>query len=222
MLSVIAVLMWSAALPLAAPETPPLIERFLSRVEQPLRSYTGRRVMRATNPRFKKEGWLEADVHFAKAEGLSYRIASSGGSEYVVQRVLQAALEGEAEMWRRGEPQQFGLTAANYDFSAAAAGEDGDRGPLVALAPRRKHHLLLLGTLLLSPEGDLLRIEGRLSKSPSFWVSRVDVVRHYRRMRGVRLPVELESLAHVRIAGPSRMQVQYVYTSINGEPVGRP
>lgn len=215
-------LMWSAALPAAAPETPAVIERFLSRVEQPLRSYTGRRIMRARNERFNKEGWLEAAVTFRDSDGLTYRIISSGGSEYVVRRVLEAALTGEADMWHRGEPQQFGLTGANYEFSATPDDEEGDGEARISATPRRRHHLLLLGTLHLSTDGDLRRVEGRLSKSPSFWTSRVDIVRTYRRIHDVRVPVELQSTAHVRIAGPSQMQIQYLYTSVNGVAVGDP
>lgn len=215
-------LVWSAAWPAAAPETPPVVERFLSRVEHPLRSYTGRRMMRARNDRFNKEGWLEAVVTFRDSDGLTYRIISSGGSEYVVRRVLEPALAGEADMWHRGEPQRFGLTGANYEFSATPDDEEGDGGARISATPRRKHHLLFLGTLHLSAEGDLLRIEGRLSRSPSFWTSRVDIVRTFRRIHDVRVPVELQSTAHVRIAGPSQMQIQYLYTSINGVAVGVP
>jgi hypothetical protein len=50
-------------------------------------------------------------------------------------------------------------------------------------------------------------------------VSRVDVVRRYARIAGVRVPVELESTAHVRLAGRSEMRITYQYTSINGHDV---
>jgi hypothetical protein len=71
-------------------------------------------------------------------------------------------------------------------------------------------------------DGDLARIEGRLSKTPSFWTRRVDVVRRYERLGGVRVPVSIESVAHVLIAGRSTFKMTYEYETINGHHVGNP
>jgi glycerophosphoryl diester phosphodiesterase len=38
-------------------------------------------------------------------------------------------------------------------------------------------------------------------------------------VRGVRVPVELESVAHVRLAGLSEMRIHYLYDSVNGQRV---
>jgi hypothetical protein len=65
-------------------------------------------------------------------------------------------------------------------------------------------------------------MEGRLSKPPSFWTRRVEIVRWYRRIAGVRMPVALESAANVRIAGESTFRMTYEYESINGQRVGAP
>ena len=71
-------------------------------------------------------------------------------------------------------------------------------------------------------EADLVRVEGRLAKSPSFWARRVDIVRRYGRVAGVRVPLSVESTAHVRIAGPSAMTMTYQYEMVNGRPVTSP
>ena len=67
-----------------------------------------------------------------------------------------------------------------------------------------------------------MRIEGRLSKAPSFWTRRVEVVRHYERINGVRVPVAIESVASVLIAGRSTFKMTYQYETINGQQVGVP
>jgi len=83
--------------------------------------------------------------------------------------------------------------------------------------------LLVEGAIFVQPsDGELSRIEGRLSKTPSFWTRRVDVVRRYQRMAGVRVPVEIESVAHVLIAGRSTFKMTYEYQTINGQHVGDP
>jgi hypothetical protein len=48
------------------------------------------------------------------------------------------------------------------------------------------------------------------------------VVRRYQRINGVRVPVSIESVAQVLIAGRSTFQMTYEYETINGEHVGTP
>jgi hypothetical protein len=195
-----------------------LADRFLARADVPLERYEARRSMHAQNTRFHKEAWLEADTRLDPDSGFTYTVVSSRGSSLVINRVLLPALRGEAEMWATHEPASYGLTRENYEFrDMPDMTADEAR---VSITPKRKHLLLVAGALVLSPlDGDLLRVEGRVSKNPSFWVSRVDVVRRYGRIDGVRVPLALESVAHVRIAGASEMTTTYHYTSINGEPV---
>ena len=64
---------------------------------------------------------------------------------------------------------------------------------------------------------ELVRVEGRLAKSPSFWTRSVDVVRHYARRAGTPVPVEVRSLADVKFAGPSEFVMSYEYESVNGQ-----
>ena len=64
-----------------------------------------------------------------------------------------------------------------------------------------------------------VRIEGRLAASPSFWTRRVDIVRRYGRVGGVRVPLGVESVAQVRIAGLSELTMTYQYEMVNGQPV---
>jgi hypothetical protein len=65
-------------------------------------------------------------------------------------------------------------------------------------------------------------LEGRLVKSPSFWVRRVEIVRRYERVAGVRMPVALESAANLLIGGRSTFRMTYEYESVNQRPIGSP
>lgn len=89
--------------------------------------------------------------------------------------------------------------------------------PLIAIKPLRRDVLLVDGRIAVDDTGDLRRVEGRLSKNPSLWTSRVDVVRQYARIAGVRVPVLTTSVAHVKIAGRSEFEMKYEYESINGQ-----
>jgi hypothetical protein len=113
------------------------------------------------------------------------------------------------------------FTPANYTFEDRGAHPDG----LVSLAvkPLRKDMLLVNGTIFLRPDdGELMRLEGELVKAPSFWTRRVQIVRHYQRLLGIRMPVALEITASVHIAGRSTFHMTYEYESINGQQLGNP
>ena len=76
--------------------------------------------------------------------------------------------------------------------------------------------------MILGPDAELIRVEGRLSKNPSFWTRRVDIVHRYGRANGVRVPVEMSSKAHVLIVGLSIFTMCIKYRSINGKPLRSP
>ena len=158
---------------------------------------------------------------YSHASGFQYEIVAQGGSQYVRGRVLRAALESERRMWEAREPQRASVTQENYIFRDAATIQEG-LAPL-GITPRRKDVLLVEGSIFVEPtDGELRRIEGRLSKSPSIWTRRVDIVRQYDRIGGVRVPVSIQSVAHVLIAGQSTFSMSYEYETVNGQRVGTP
>jgi hypothetical protein len=191
-------------------------ERFLANRELPVTQYRAYRRMHARSERFGQEAWLEAWTEFDQ-RGFRYTVVSEKGSEYVRSKVLRAVLKREQEIIAEGEGRRSEITADNYEFRETPELE-GERH--VLLKPKRKDVLLVDGRMVLSQDGsELLRVEGRLSKNPSFWTSLVNVIRHYARIDGVRMPVSTESVAKVKFAGMSRLEVQYEYETINGRPV---
>ena len=124
-------------------------------------------------------------------------------------------------MWDDGDPERASLSHANYAFVDRGLTPDGLSQ--LDVTSRRKDVLLVDGSIFVNPDdGDLVRIEGRLSKSPSFWTRRVEVVRHYQRINSVRVPVAIETIASVLNAGRSTFKMTYQYETINGSPVGAP
>jgi hypothetical protein len=195
---------------------PTLLQRFLARVDEPPVEYRALRHLEANNPHFHQSATMDVWTEYDNANGFRYQVVSEGGSGYIRKKVFLAALDGEQRMWTNHEPQRASFSHENYTFQDGAAAADGLASLLVA--PRRKDVLLVEGSLFILPkEGDLVRIEGKLSKNPSFWTRRVDVVRRYARMAGVRVPVSFESVATVLIAGRSTFRMTYDYEVINGQ-----
>lgn len=213
-----------AFLAFAAPQEPAgpaatVTERFLARSDEPIVGYRAKRRLEANNARFKKDGWLEAETALVGGR-FTWQEVSSGGSSYIINKVLRPVLAAEAEAL--SIPRSSGaLTPANYNMFDEPRLADG---PLrIRLKPKRKDTLLVDGWIVVSPdEADLMEITGRLTKTPSFWTTSVEIHRAYARIAGRRVPVSVESTASVRIAGPSTFRMTYRYDEIDGVRVAQP
>src|SRR5262249_18893382 len=160
--------------------------------------------------------WTETD-----ASGFRYRIMAEEGSESIRSRVFRDSLEAERKLWAQNASDAASVSPANYTFEDGGALADG----LAALTikPRRKDVLLVDGSIFLRPDdGELLKIEGDLAKSPSFWTRRVRIVKQFQRLAGYRIPVSIDAVAHVRLFGTSTFHAVYEYETVNAERVGTP
>jgi hypothetical protein len=197
---------------------PPALERFLARGEGGPSQYRALRHFEARNGHLDDAAWMDVWTE-ADDSGFRYEIVGQGGSSYVRSRLFMPALETERTMWGRGS--RGAITPDNYLFEDRGAEPTGLAW--IGVKPLRKDVMLVSGSIYLRPEdGDLVRIEGQLAKTPSFWTRRVDIVRHYRRIAGIRVPVRFESVASVRVAGRATFTMTYDYETLNGERVGRP
>lgn len=182
----------------------------------PLQSYVAVRRLESRNERHHKEAWLVARTTLSENGAFHYQILEEGGSELLRNRVLRPTLQREADVVRSGRAGRSRVTHENYEFLPPSR-----QGGLVrvGIVPRRRDDMLMKGTLVISPDGELLRMEGELVKRPSFWTRSVHVVREFARVAGVRVPVRLESTAQVRFAGAATFSMAYDYQEINGRRV---
>ena len=210
--------MWASALPLHGNAGQVVVERFITHREAiPLTQYRAIRRMWARNDRFKREARITVRTVLDQVSGFRYEVLAQEGSPMVRDRALLPILKGEARAMSDGTAARSALTTTNYEFVP------GHESQWVLIHPRRRDSLLVQGILLVDPaDGDLRRIEGRLAKSPSFWTSRVEMIREYQRIGAVRVPSRVASLAWVKIVGVSMFEMTYEYEEINGEPVSRP
>jgi hypothetical protein len=205
----------STGLGAESPSAQDALERFLaSATGRPAVAYRAFRRLEASNAKMKSSAWMEAVTEFHPQTGLRYRVVAEGGAGRI-RGVLKGILDAERDATMPGRSSNAALTLENYDFQPGPADPDG----LVAfrVKPRRRDPALVEGTIFLTPaHGDLVRVEGRLSKNPSFWTRSVDVVRRYARRAGELVPIEVRSLADVKLAGPSSFVMHYEYESVNG------
>jgi hypothetical protein len=194
------------------------IERFLSDLEKPPVAYHARRRMEASSSKLNESAWMEAITTYTPGAGFSYDIIAQGGSERIRNRVLSKVLEGEKENSTPREWSRSVLSRDNYDFNLS--GRTAEGLVKVQLSPRRRDSRLIDGIAVLAPHsGDLMKVEGRLAKSPSFWVRWAEVSRRYTVLGGAVMPVSIQSTADVRIAGVSKFEMTYEYQTVDGQAI---
>jgi len=206
----------SAAAPNA--EAVDAMEIFLARPASP-HQYQASRRLEASGSGHR--GWIDVQTSVTTASGLQYEVMAEGGSRYIRTRVLRSLLDEERRLIATGRTSRVAISKDNYRFSAEGISDEGLA--VVRITPLRHEPSLLNGRLFLTPlDGELVRVEGRLAKNPSFWVTRVDVVRSYQRIDGVVMPVSLDTKAQLRFFGSSGLRMTYRYSHIDDRLVSDP
>src|SRR5919201_2680571 len=210
-----------AARPADSSAPSPLLQRFLSLTDPVVVEYRAFRHLEAQSDRFDSNAWMDVWTDVDRTGAFHYRITGEGGSSYIRSRVFVPTLETEARMSSAESLERGALTLANYIFEDRGAERDGLAW--LTLKPRRKEVVLVEGSIFLNPDdGDLVKVEGKLAKTPSFWTRRVEIVRHFRRLAGIRMPVSTESIATVLLVGRATFRMTYDYETVNGQRVASP
>jgi hypothetical protein len=131
----------------------------------------------ASLPKLAESGRLRAirRILFGRIE---YQILEVLGDRTVKQQVIARYLSAEREA--AGRPaSQAAITEANYRFHFRGASKWNDaEAYLFEITPRKKRVGLIRGELWIDPAtGALLRESGRMVRSPSIFIRRIDVIR---------------------------------------------
>ena len=184
------------------------------------RPHVAFRRLEAENPKSGRQGWLEVRTTLGNDGLLTIEVLSEGGSDYIRNKVLRAALQREQDLTAKRVKER---ESAAPDITPCVEPQRDESGLLrVAIGNTgRKDDGIVVGHMFLQPAtGDLVRVAGRLSKSPSFWISQVDVEWNYARIgKDNVLPVSLYSTAKVKMFGMSTFRMTYDYLSVDGQPV---
>lgn len=193
----------------------PAFTRFNTVAPPPYRAF---RKLEAGRPDSGKHGWLEAWTEFQPGQGFRYEVVREGGSEYVRNKVLRGVLKAESELIAKGIPLRAPIVPRNYEVEDGGPLDSGLRRLL--LNPVRKFDGVIRGSALFDPAGGgIVRMEGRLTKSPSFWTRDVDVVWEFTKIGDAIVPLELSSTARIVFYGRQPFKMTYEYESIEGRRV---
>ena len=122
----------------------------------------------------ERRGWIEAWTEYTPGRGFSYEVVREGGSEYVRNKILRGMLVSEQKLIAGGKRLHASLESMNYLFEDGGVADGGLQR--VLLKPAKKSDGILNGSVLIDPGSGLITsLQGRLVKSPSFWLRDVDV-----------------------------------------------
>jgi len=209
---------WMFSAAAAPPPAEQAFERVFSRFNTSAPpAYRAFRRMEAGIFGSKNQGWLEVWTEFQPPRTFTFDIVREDGSDYVRKNVLRKLLLNEQEMLGDGKPLRAALEPRNYFFAEDGATESGLQR--VSLKPARKGEGIVTGALFVEPQsGGIVKLEGRLVKSPSFWVRDIDVTWQFASAADHVVPVEMSTTGRVRFYGRSYFRMYYDYETIGGQP----
>lgn len=194
----------SVALPRMSPEL--ALATFLEhsgRQSQTLAGYSASTVVRAELPASAQQGEIELERHFVAPRTLTFKALHYIGDGFVKTNVIVRLLQSEVDHLQKDDPDSTALGPANYKFShKGTVPIDGHEVHVYQVKPRKKRAGLFKGHIYVDVyTGSLVRAEGRIVKSPSVFVNKIDFVQDYADVQGFTLPVHMHSEAKAALVG---------------------
>jgi hypothetical protein len=199
-----AVLNTTPVLPLMSPEL--ALATYQYRTAQQcaqLAAYSAVTVIRAELPETAQQGEFELQRKFEAPHSLQFTPVHFTGDGFVKSNVITRLLQSEVDHVQKDDPALTAISMANYKFSYKGASHVQDRLVHVyQVKPHKKHPGLFKGRIYLDAHtGALVRAEGSVVKSPSFFVKHIEFLQDFAEVQSFTLPIHMHSEAKARIVG---------------------
>ncbi|HEX9111149.1 MAG TPA: hypothetical protein VF845_06685 [Terriglobales bacterium] len=174
-----------------------------TRQAQELAGYSAVTVIRAELPRSSQHGELELERHYSIPRTLTFKALHYIGDGFVKTNVIARLLQSEVDHVQKDDPAVTALRLENYKFSHKSTTQITGRVVHVyQIKPRKKRPGLFKGHIYLDAStGSLVRAEGRVVKSPSIFVNKIDFVQEYAEVSGFTLPTHIHTEAKAALVG---------------------
>lgn len=199
------------------------LQRFLdhNRAERlALRDVSMKVDIEASLPSLQKEGKLSALRSISKLGKITYNMLEFVGDNMVKKDVIARYIKAEVEAASNGHAKAMAISAANYKFHYHHThADDYWRLHLFRLEPRRKEVGLFSGWMWIEDATGLpVRESGRLVKSPSVFLSKIEFLRDYEPRDGVAVPTKIESKIETRLVGTAKLRICFRDVSFDNRP----
>ena len=192
------------ALPRMAPELALQVFHGRSVIQaQQLAAYSAVTVIRAELPDTAQQGEFEVQRHFEAPHTLQFTAVHYTGDGFVKTNVITRLLQSEVDHVKQDDGAITAITNQNYKFGYKGTAEINNRAVHVyQVKPRKKRAGLFKGRIYLDAyTGSLVRAEGSVVKSPSFFVKKIDFVQDYADIDNFTFPIHIRTNALARVIG---------------------
>ena len=168
-----------------------------------LAAYSAVTVIRAELPETSQQGEFELQRKFEAPHSLQFTPLHFTGDGFVKSNVITRLLQSEVDHVQKDDPALTAISPANYKFSYKGASRVQDRLVHVyQVKPHKKRPGLFRGRIYLDAHtGTLVRAEGSIVKSPSFFVKHIEFLQDFADVQSFTLPIHMHSEARARIVG---------------------
>lgn len=201
-----------APLPFIAPDL--ALRIFESQGQQQvagLQAYTDDTLVIAELADTAQRGAFELQRAYTAPRSLKYKPLMFTGDTFVKSNVITRVLQSEVDYVEKGDPSLTALSEQNYKFSYK--GDQllsGETVHVYQVKPRHKRVGLFKGHIYLDAQtGNLLRSEGTIEKSPSFFVRKIDFVQDCAAIGRYTFPIHLHTTAKARLLGKVVLDVYH-------------
>lgn len=202
----------ATALPRMAPELALQVYHGRSALQaQDLAAYSAVTVIRAQLPETAQRGEIEVQRHFSAPHTLQFTAVHYTGDGFVKSNVIIRLLQSEVDHVQKDDGALTAINDKNYKFSYKGTGHVNDRLVHVFhIKPRVKRPGLFKGRIFIDVyTGSLVRAEGQVVKSPSFFVKKLEFAQDYTDIGNFTFPAHMHSEAKARVVGRTIVDISH-------------
>jgi hypothetical protein len=176
-----------------------------------LAGYTATSVIDAELPGSSQKAEFELTRHYSAPSILEFTPVRSSGDKFVRSNVIIRLLQSEADHVHKREQSQTAISSENYKFSYKGIAQlDGNTVHVYEAKPRQKRIGLFKGKIFVdATSGRLVRAQGRVVKSPSFFIKKIDFVQDYATVGGFTFPTHVHSESDTRLLGKAIVDITH-------------
>lgn len=204
------------------PRPDSVVENYWAAAEQQGRALEGSSMevdIEASLPKLKKHGRLHGLRHISRLGRITYDALRFEGDNSVKHHVIARYLAAEAEAQADGSPS-LAVTPANYKFKYKGSDQSGGQTvEIFQVTPRRKLVGLFKGDIWIDARTFLcVRESGRLVKTPSLFLKKIEFVKEYEIQDGISVPRQIRSIVDTRLVGPAELTIDFRNVSLAEVP----
>jgi len=162
-------------------------------------------------PNAAKHGQYRLKRIYSAPKTLAFKTIGFVGDGFVKSNVIFRLMQSEADHVKKDQPGDTAISTANYKFSYKGTEQvDGRVVHVFAVKPRQKRAGLFKGKVYIDAyTAAMVRAEGRLVKSPSLFIKKIEFVQDYAQVGDYNLISHVHSVADTRLVGKAIVDITH-------------